>query len=322
MYRKLKTLFILIMTSALLLSSCFVSTAAALENPIKILIDGEMLKNDTAPLNSGGRVLVPFRAIFEALGATVTWDPASSTAMGRKGRTCIFLQPGNKNAMVILLKLEYKDLELTEENLEAAIESVNKITLDVPAMNKSGRLLVPARFIAESLGADVDWKADTRTVIINTSVETAAPGEVTTTQGTEDTASGKSLIGTWSSIGPSGSLVDPSTGAIKGGYYNGTWYVFRSDGTFRMIMMGSGTIISGAVVHDGKYSAAGGVLKLTGVKESWYPDPAASGQQKAYKDKSVDGGTYLYELEEDDSKLRLRDQETTFSELFYRVVEG
>jgi len=41
-----------------------------------------------------------------------------------------------------------------------------KIVLDVPPQIVNGRTLVPARAVAESFGAKVDWDGNTRTVII------------------------------------------------------------------------------------------------------------------------------------------------------------
>ena len=40
------------------------------------------------------------------------------------------------------------------------------ITLDVPAQLVGGRTLVPARAVAESFGASVEWDGDTSTVVI------------------------------------------------------------------------------------------------------------------------------------------------------------
>ena len=39
-----------------------------------------------------------------------------------------------------------------------------------PYIDKNDRTMVPLRFISETLGADVDWDADTRTVYIWTGV--------------------------------------------------------------------------------------------------------------------------------------------------------
>ena len=45
-----------------------------------------------------------------------------------------------------------------------------QIQCDVPPQNINGRILVPARFIAEPLGAKVEWDGLNRAVIINSKV--------------------------------------------------------------------------------------------------------------------------------------------------------
>lgn len=114
-----------------------------------------------------------------------------------------------------------------------------------------------------------------------------------------------SLVGTWSQGGASGSIVDPATGYATGSVYNGEWYVFRADGTFRYVIVSSGTIISGGIVHEGRYAASGGNLLLTGIRESWYPNPAASGQKATYTNVTVADETIGYTLSADGSSLTL-----------------
>lgn len=46
------------------------------------------------------------------------------------------------------------------------------VTPDSPAVIKDGFTLTPARLVAESFGADVDWIADTRTVVIKSNDKT------------------------------------------------------------------------------------------------------------------------------------------------------
>ncbi|OPZ92173.1 MAG: hypothetical protein BWY74_01713 [Firmicutes bacterium ADurb.Bin419] len=112
--------------------------------PIKVLIDGVQVKFDQPPVIQDGRTLVPLRAIFEAMDATVTWDAETRTVTSIKIDTTIVLKIGN-NVMT---------------------KNGSDITLDVPAQILNGRTLVPARAVAESFGAKVDWDAKTRTVII------------------------------------------------------------------------------------------------------------------------------------------------------------
>lgn len=45
-----------------------------------------------------------------------------------------------------------------------------QIQCDVPPQNINGRVMVPARFVAEPLGAEVDWDGENRAVIIKSKV--------------------------------------------------------------------------------------------------------------------------------------------------------
>lgn len=52
---------------------------------ITVKVNGNMLKMDVEPINIDGRVLVPVRAIAEALGCTVSWDDKNKTVLIMKG---------------------------------------------------------------------------------------------------------------------------------------------------------------------------------------------------------------------------------------------
>lgn len=116
----------------------------AAQKEISVTINGEKVAFDQQPLSHNNRTLVPLRAIFEALGATVEWNPDTQTATGRKGGDVVSFTIGSD----ILSKNE------------------NHISLDVPAMPVGGRTLVPVRAISESFGCNVGWDQETQTVII------------------------------------------------------------------------------------------------------------------------------------------------------------
>ena len=62
---------------------------------------------------------------------------------------------------------------LFADNLNNPIKLIingKTIQCDVPPQNINGRVLVPARFVAEPLGATVDWDGVNKTVIINSRV--------------------------------------------------------------------------------------------------------------------------------------------------------
>lgn len=111
---------------------------------IKVYVNGRRVLFDTDPMLVNSRTMVPVRAIFEALGANVTWDNNTHTAIGVLDGTTVKITIGQSH----LLK-----------NGEV-------VKLDSPAFLDSGRTYVPARAIAESYDCTVEWDNDTRTVTI------------------------------------------------------------------------------------------------------------------------------------------------------------
>ncbi|AWB43061.1 copper amine oxidase [Paenibacillus sp. CAA11] len=121
--------------------------AATSKKSIAIYIDGVKLATDQPPVAVQGRTLLPFRAIFEALGAQVNWDQRTNTVSGYKAGKSVSLKLGSKTASI----------------------DGQKVSLDVPAQAQRGRTLVPVRFVSEALGQGVDWNPATQTVTITSS---------------------------------------------------------------------------------------------------------------------------------------------------------
>ena len=111
----------------------------------KIVLNGNTLALDVAPIIENDRTLVPLRAIFEALESDVSYDEATRTVTATKGDITIVVPIDSTSAIV---------------------NGTTK-TLDVPAKIKNGRTLVPVRFVSENLGATVSWDQENQTVIIN-----------------------------------------------------------------------------------------------------------------------------------------------------------
>lgn len=116
----------------------------ASEEKIKVYVNGRRILFDADPMLVNGRTMVPVRAIFEALGATVTWDNNTRTAVGILGDTTI--------------KITIDQAYL--------LKNGEQVSLDSPALLSSGRTYVPVRAIAESYNCNVDWINDTKTVTI------------------------------------------------------------------------------------------------------------------------------------------------------------
>ncbi len=127
----------------LMISGVFVSQALS-QDEIKVYYNDTQLTFDVPPTSVNGRTLVPVKAIFEKLGATVEWDGSNNTVTAIKGYTTIKLQIDSKYALV------------NEKTVE----------LDVPLKEMSGRTLVPIRFVSENLGAKVEWDSTNKIVTI------------------------------------------------------------------------------------------------------------------------------------------------------------
>ena len=112
---------------------------------IMVVVNKKILTFDQAPVIVNDRTLVPLRAIFEALGANVNWNADTRTVTATRDNDTL--------SLVI-------DTNVINKNGVA-------IEIDVPAQIIGDRTMVPVRAISESLGAYVDWNANTRTVIID-----------------------------------------------------------------------------------------------------------------------------------------------------------
>lgn len=115
-----------------------------LESKIQVFVEGKMQAYTQAPVNVNGNVMVPFRAIFESLGATVKWDGATQTVTATKEGKTIVLKIGSTTAYV-------NGVPVT---LNAAPQLIN------------GSTMVPIRFVSEALGGLVEWSNSSSSVIV------------------------------------------------------------------------------------------------------------------------------------------------------------
>lgn len=117
---------------AFLIIFCFVPGAAAAP---RLVVDGQPLSSDVAPYIEEGRTMVPAGALFQALGADVSWTPETESISVEKGTTLLKLTIGQT----------------------AAIFNGEILTLDVPVKIVDSRAMVPLSFAAEAFSAKVSW---------------------------------------------------------------------------------------------------------------------------------------------------------------------
>lgn len=119
------------------------------DSQIHILYNDTVVKyDDVKPVNTDGRVMIPFRAALENMGAAVDYNDENRLVTAKKGDTEI------KFTLM-------DDIIYINKNGEQST-----ITMDTPMIIVSDRTLVPIRFMSNALGMQVGWDGDTETVII------------------------------------------------------------------------------------------------------------------------------------------------------------
>jgi len=122
---------------------CAIATVApALAQHVTVTVNGQPMSFDQPPVMRNNRVFVPMRAIFERLGSTVVYSNGNINSQGN-GRS-VHLVIGSTQATV----------------------NGQPLTMDVAPFTVAGRTEVPLRFVAQALGANVNWNPNTQTVAI------------------------------------------------------------------------------------------------------------------------------------------------------------
>lgn len=104
-------------------------------------------------INDDKRTMVPVRFVSSQLGISddnVSWDSSTQTATIIQGNTNIAITVGQSI------------IKVTEDGV------TQRIIMDTQAEVTNGRTFIPARYIAEALGARIEWNSSTQTVLILT----------------------------------------------------------------------------------------------------------------------------------------------------------
>lgn len=159
MFKKLRTTCIV---SAVALATILPGTASAtatnnngiqIKNNVSITINGETISVYDPILNKSDFLLLPMRALYEAVGASVDWDKETLTASAiRNGKT----------------------VDLTIDSMTALIDG-EEVAMDVAPFMYKDRTYMPLRFVSENFDGVVNWDEATQSVDITLSDETTAP---------------------------------------------------------------------------------------------------------------------------------------------------
>ncbi len=112
---------------------------------LKILIRGLKVNPDVPPFIENGRTMIPVRAVAEALGLEVKYE----------GEAVVITNPANGKTVTLFIGKQ-----------EALVDN-EKVTLEAAAKIKGARAFVPLRFVAQGLGASVDYLAEGQVVTVD-----------------------------------------------------------------------------------------------------------------------------------------------------------
>lgn len=145
---------------------CSMHMAVSAENDVSVVVNGSILYFDSGEpqIIGEGTTMVPFRAIFEALGFSVDYkagvDYFRVYAVNTKLDLRVDLYIGDKT----FYSCSNNMYATTEGDITKYADA--HTMPEAPFIDDTGRTLVPARAIAELAGADVKWEQDQRTVYI------------------------------------------------------------------------------------------------------------------------------------------------------------
>lgn len=136
---------ILLLTAALFITDHSMPASAAVQK-VNLVMNGENRHYEEAAILEGGRVMLPIRYVAEdpALRGEVSWDAGNQTVTVDAGGHHITFRIGGK----------------------AVIADGMVRTIDTAAVIRNGRAYIPLRFLSETMGASVGWKARNRTVFV------------------------------------------------------------------------------------------------------------------------------------------------------------
>lgn len=107
------------------------------KNP-HVFVNGNELKSDVNPIIKNGRTYIPLRAVANAIGVdskAINWDQHNQAVSIKTGSINIYM-PINTTQIIV---------------------NGQKETINAPAFETNGRVMVPLRAISQLFGKSVDW---------------------------------------------------------------------------------------------------------------------------------------------------------------------
>jgi len=140
MKKNIKKLMALMLATATIVCMSVVPASAA-NATVQVIVDDALVTfPDAQPfIDHNNRTLIPVRFVTEAMKADVSWIQETQTAVIEKDGTKVEITIGKQ------------DIKVTKNGVTEMVK------MDTAAVNRESRTYVPIRFVAEALGAYVDY---------------------------------------------------------------------------------------------------------------------------------------------------------------------
>ncbi len=150
----------------------------AVKTNVNLVVNGDKLKTERYIVSVDGRCLVPGRSTFERLGARVDWNDSTNRIIITKDKDVIEMRIGDKFAKV-----------------NGAI-----MQTEVAPILANGTVMLPVRFVSESIKAEVMWEGSSRSIVLansanseNSSADGNKNGNDSSNSGLNNTSRGSAI---------------------------------------------------------------------------------------------------------------------------------
>ncbi|NYB73651.1 copper amine oxidase N-terminal domain-containing protein [Sedimentibacter hydroxybenzoicus DSM 7310] len=142
-------------------------SAAYAAGELKIFVDDVMLETEVPPVIINGRTMIPVRAVSEAADCEVQWDEEQKK---------ISISAPHRAQPLMYMYLDNPIVNLYVYNAETMETAVDQVEADAAPVLVNGRTMVPLRFIAETMGFEVEWNEAEGAVYLGSGPELTAAG--------------------------------------------------------------------------------------------------------------------------------------------------
>lgn len=184
----MKRILSLVLVIVLCLGYCLPAAAAGTEKvdityrAIRIVLNGEEIipcdgsGKTVEPfiMNSNGTTYLPLRAIGQALGLFVGWNPSASTVeLNSGGVVKTGSDPAGSTKGTEKVAITYRDIKVFLNGTQLELKNVLGQTVEPFILNSNSSVYLPLRIIGEAFGLEVKWEPSSSTVYLDEPVPTA-----------------------------------------------------------------------------------------------------------------------------------------------------